>query len=520
MKTLKYICFAGLGLLSLTTVSCSDFLEETPKGQITQSNVDIENLVYKCYSSLNWRFYRIGQMWFPTHEICGDDYEPINTTLKEFQTFSYNADNSWLERYWDQYYMYLNDCNQVLAAAKQTDEIPMAEARFFRAFYHFDLMNVFGDIVIRDHVPTDSKDINIPKSSEEDVYKFIIKDLEYSIEHLPTLEEWGEAERGRVTKGTAQGLLAKVYLYKGDYPNALKYAKEVIQGGEYSLDPNYRQIYRPITVSYSVENMMPGHYVYKNITGRLRNPMVEWQGIPIEGGGDFGSAMLVPSQSIVDAYENGDSRKEASIFQQGEGLKVALGGVKANGYKLNYTSLTGEAKTAEWKIKTQEAGKEPVRYKYANKKVIWDSQWPMGEGFMSQELNMQFMRYADILLIAAEAANETGNTSEALGYLNQVRSRARRSGNGQIPEDVTSGNKEQLRHLIWNERRVELAFEGQRWFDLMRYYKLDPSYVRNALKKANNVDFTDAMYRKYHHFPLPANRVTSSNGVLKQNSEW
>lgn len=154
----------------------------------------------------------------------------------------------------------------------------------------------------------------------------------------------------------------------------------------------------------------------------------------------------------------GDPRKTASIFENGD-------------------NIPGYPDAIEWKEDYIESGKI-----YANRKVIWDydangwnySGWPSGD-FFKQELNLPFMRYAEILLIAAEAANEIGeNVGKALDYLEQVRYRARGNktyeDSGVLPKILTT-DKIELRHLIWDERRVELAFEGHRWFDLVRYEK-------------------------------------------------
>ena len=200
----------------------------------------------------------------------------------------------------------------------------------------------------------------------------------------------------------------------------------------------------------------------------------------------------------------GDPRKTASIFEQGE-------------------TIPGYPDEINWREDYVESGKI-----YANKKVIWDydangwnySGWPSGD-FFKQELNMPFMRYAEILLIAAEAANEIGGkTGEALNYLEQVRFRARGNRNYEeanvLPEIVTT-DKVELRHLIWNERRVELAFEGHRWFDLVRYEKVEPGYTTNLMRALGRVNFD---YNKYSIFPLPENRVISSEGMLIQNVNW
>ena len=130
------------------------------------------------------------------------------------------------------------------------------------------------------------------------------------------------------------------------------------------------------------------------------------------------------------------------------------------------------------------------------------------------------MRYAEILLVAAEAAGELNDASKAQGYLEQVRFRAR--GNktyeeaGVLPQIVTS-DKTELRHAIWDERRIELAFEGPRWFDLVRYEKVESGYTTHLMQRLGRSNFN---YDKYSKFPLPETRISSSQGILKQNPKW
>ena len=511
MKRLKNIFLVCTGAWALSACS-SDFLDVTPEGQLTDGiyfaeETRINDAVSQVYSSLNWRFYRLGHMYFATHSLCSDDYVVgSNADFSAIQNFEYLSNNYMVERYWDRWYQYLNDCNVVTDMTKgKTSEVAVkaeAQAKYFRAYHYFDLVRVFGEVPLRDHVPSQAE-CDIPKSSEEDIYKQIISDLEYAITNLPTHAQWGEAGNGRVSKETAEGLLSIVYLTRQDYANALEHAEKVIASNAFSLYSDYRNLFAPWN-NYSCENMMPGHYTYQNITGRTRNPYVEYQGIPSNEG--YGSYCMLPSSNIVDVYETGDPRKTASIFTKGDKIE----------------GLEEAGKTLTWKADYAADGRI-----YANRKVIWDydkngwnyAGWPNGD-FFSQELNMPFMRYAEILLVAAEAANEQNDVSKAQGYLEQVRFRAR--GNktyaeaGVLPQIVTS-DKTELRHTIWNERRIELAFEGHRWFDLVRYEKVESGYTTLLMQKLGRSNFN---YDKYNKFPLPETRVSSSQGILTQNPKW
>lgn len=495
-------------LICLYTASCNkSFLDVSPQGQIDtesfladESNIDL--WVNRIYATISWREYRIGQQWFSVREMGADDFTPgigsgsMATDLKVFQDYAHTASNElYVERYWTRTYQSLNFCNQVIdvtpgfkdqAIAKKAE----AQAKFFRAYYYFDLVNVFGRVPLRDHVPSE-KEYDIPSSTEDSIYAQIISDLEYAVANLPTRAEWGTAGSGHVTKGTAQGLLAKVYLFRQDYTKAQQYAHAVMTSGEYSLEPKYADIFSPAN-PYSVENMMPGHYSYNTgvSPGRFWNPYTEYQGV----NGQFGNGFVYPSEGLVNSYETGDLRKNATIFNSGDIVE---------GFKSN----------APVNI--------PNGYKYANRKVIWPfSYWKEGT-FMMQEINQLFLRYADVILIYAESSNELGQTGNALAALEQVRYRARGNKSfaeaGFLPE-IIEADKAALREKIWKERRIELALEGHRWFDLVRYNNVVPGYTENLLK--NVYGRSNFSYTKYSRYPIPETILATSNGILKQNDAW
>lgn len=499
MKKIIIIIFAAF-----LASSCSNsFLDEAPKGQLTtdaflSNEQNIDQWVNQIYGSINWRHFRLGYWWLIPHEMCADDYVPgeggMASDLTLYAKFNHLPENMlYVDRMWERQYEYINSCNQVIDATKTFTDRTIAEkaeaqAKYFRAWDYFELVNTFGQCPLRDHVPTPDE-YDLASSSVDDIYKQVISDLQFAIEHLPTRSAWGTNNLGRVTKGTAQGLLAKVYLFRQDYTNARKYANDVITGGEYSLDPSYRNIFSPDN-TYSSENMMVGCYKYNASNTRLWNPFLEYQGVT----GSFGNGFIYPSSDLVQSYEEGDPRKDATIFNDGD-------------------IITG--------FNNNQPVKFHAGYKYANKKIIWPySYWKTGV-FQMTEWNMTFMRYAEILLIYAEASNELGNTADAQAYLEKVRFRAR--GNKTFAQagvltDVYPTDKDALRKKIWDERRIELAMEGHRWYDLMRYIKTDKAYVENIIKvKMGRTNFT---YPKHSVFPVPATKLATSNGILQQNPLW
>lgn len=511
----------GLILPVVVASSCSkSFLDKEPLGVLSTATLQSDTSVLgmalnRIYGTIAWREYGIGRQQFSTHEMCADDFIPgSDANMAFYQNYTYLSSDGYVQQYWDRTYQNIHYCNVVTDATNgdPSKALYEAQAKFFRAYYNFDLTNVFGDVPLRDHDPAVSE-YNIPKSTHAEIIALVESDLKYAIANLPTRSQWGTAQNGRVSKGTAQGLLAKVYLYDQKYDSAKLYADSVINGGEYSLftgtgasGTSYRSVFGPDQL-YSSENMLPGGYMYTTAiaVGRSYNPYLQYQGLPSLGG----NAVIVPSTSLVNEYETGDPRKTASIFTPTDVV---------DGYNNNAPVAF------------------PTYAQYANKKVIWPYSYWNGN-FSFQNLNPMFLRYADIVLIDAEASNETGNTADALKYLEQIRARARgnmtfqqtidaglNGGAGILPT-VTTTNKTQLRLAIWHERRVELAMEFGRWFDLVRYNKVAAAdgsdgtgYTENLLKNVYGRSNFD--YAKFSHFPLPATYVTSSNGVLVQNSNW
>jgi len=514
---MKLLAKIYMALTVLATVSCKkSFLDKAPLGVLSSATLTSDTTtlglaVSRLYGSLAWREYTLGRQQFSTHEMCADDFIPgsdANMTL--FQNYSYLADNGYVQQYWDRTYQNIHYCNVVIdltpsMSARTSAELYEAQAKYFRAYYHFDLTNVFGDAPLRDHDPT-AAEYNIPKSTHANIIKLVIADLKYASAHLPTRAQWGAAGLGRVTRGTAQGLLAKVYLYEQDYTNAKLYADSVINGGEYSLYANYRNLFSPDQL-YCAENMMPGGYIFNSAiwSGRWYNPYLQYQGLPA-----FANGVLYPSSSLANSYESGDPRYTATLFTKTDTII---------GYNNNKPIAF------------------PATANYANKKVIWPFTYWNQSNFSFQNVNPMFLRYADIVLVDAEASNETGNTGDALKYLEQIRFRARgnmsfsatvaagmNGGAGILPQ-ITTTDKTSLRLAIWHERRVELALELNRWFDLVRYNKVAAAdgssgtgYTDNLLK--NVYGRSGFNYTKFSHFPLPATYITSSNGVLIQNTNW
>lgn len=491
---MKKIIYTLLTAFSLG--ACTDFLNQSPQGQLTEDTFFGEAKgalmgVNAIYSHLRG-YDLIGMPWFAITELPSDNSntgselsDGSTPRLNTINNFTYDAGVLELNNWWTGNYNGIATCNVALdnLSALKDEAVKMkcmAQARFFRGFFYFNLVKAFGGVPLLLDVAQPGE-YNKPRATEEQVYTEIISDLTYATDHLPTRAEWGIKELGRVTKGTAQGLLAKVYLFRQDYANAKKQAGFVISDAEYDLHPDYRDLFSPNSL-YSNEVMLSDQFMWQDSRDK-ESEYVKFQGVR----GFFGWGYVSPAKSLADSYEPGDPRREATILFSGD-------------------SVAGKG------IITFMETLDPR----ANHKVIWPTSfWNQG-AFEKTNAHLYYLRFADVLLIYAEAANEEGDTDGALTNLERVRKRARLSTpvGGVLPE-IVERNKAVLREMIWNERRIELAMEGHRFFDLIRADKVVPGYAERMLRADNpNTSFTAARNSK---FLIPQKQIDISQGVLIQN---
>lgn len=495
MKNLLWVIWLGLAL-----GGCDGFLSPAPQGKLTQEVFFSEEEgalmgINAIYSRLR-EWDQIGFPWFVLCELPSDNSNTGSeladgsvARLNTVNNFTYNAGVDELNGWWTGNYNAIGSCNVALESLNglSDEELKVrctAQARFFRGFFYFNLVRAFGGVPLMMDVPQPGQ-YNKPRATKDQVYDEIVKDLLYAAENLPTRTQWGEKELGRVTKATAQGLLAKVYLFRQDYQHAFDYADSVIVSGEYDLHPNYRDLFNPNSL-YSQEVMLGDQFLWQdNRDGESQ--FVVWQGVR----GYWGWGYLSPTQSLVDSYEEGDPRLAATVFFSGD--SVAGKGV------IDFA---------------------PALDPRANHKVIWPTTYWNANSFTKTNAHLYFLRYADILLVYAEAANELGKTQEALDKLELVRSRARQSvvsgvDNTHILPRITETDKGRLREIIWHERRIELALEGHRFFDLIRADQVVPGYALQELRADNPETNFNAVNNSV--FLIPQKQIDIAQGVLQQN---
>ncbi len=316
------------------------------------------------------------------------------------------------------------------------------------------------------------------RASEEDIYNLVISDLQFAIDNLP---EKGATAVGRATKGAAQGMLAKVYLYRQDYQKAFELSGAVISTGKYSLHPRYEEIWRETgnNNEESIFEVQAGTNTNCNAAIQLYSVS---QG-PRQGGKggwrDLGFGFNSPSESLINEYEPNDRRREATIIfinpsPQGtvlfDGLRLPSKDSVEN-FRYNYKAY--HSRTAERNCGNND--------------------------YLPKQLRV--LRYAEVLLIHAEAAFALGNTGTAQADIDQIRQRV-----GLNPVQVT-------RESIWHERRVELAMEHDRFFDLVRQERVQAGRAVQAFA----VHGKTFVKGKNELFSIPQTQIDLSGGRLTQN---
>ncbi|MEQ9437896.1 MAG: RagB/SusD family nutrient uptake outer membrane protein [Cyclobacteriaceae bacterium] len=440
MKANIYItAFLFMGLMS-----CNDMLDVQPATFTSGSNYyeteqQVETAVNGAYSVLQ-TLNTSANFWIFT-EVRSDNstyqYNPNNRcciTREQVDEFLNTATDRYTEDVWTVLYNGVQQANTILNRIEGVTFSDMSkkdqfigEAKFIRGFLYFNLVRLFGEIPLRvDEVkgPTDA--FSNEKASVEQVYAQIVQDAKDAAANLPV--SYTGSDVGRATQGAALTLLGEVYLTLKDYPNAASTLQQVTQLG-YGLVSDYASIYDPDNKNNS-ESIFEVQF-NAGVQGENSNFFFSFG--PFSGGLDLTGyqgqlgGLNIPTPSIINAYEPGDQRKEASI------------GYYANPDNSNsFESFSGDS--------------IPYIKKYYHPPFAtngWtDDNWPV-------------YRYANVLLMLAEALNEEGSTGEAYGYLNAVRERA---GLGAL-----SGlDQAAFREAVYHEERVELAFENQRWFNLLR----------------------------------------------------
>ena len=458
---MKNITKLLLTLFALSFSGCADFLQEDLQG--TYSNATFYKTeahamlavtaVYNSASFVStdndlWVFGDVASDDATKGGLAGDQSD-----IQFIDEFTYSNNNGALEKFWKHYYEGISRANYLLYYGPdiQMDDIIknriLGEAKFLRAYFYFNLVNIFGDIPLKLNPPLNENEINKSKSPSTVVYAQIEKDLQEASNVLEAT--YTGADVGRATKGAALGLLAKALLYQQKWEEALAAISAVDALALYSLEKVYKNNFTDSTQN-NTESLFEIQHL-SNQSPKLGSHLNQYFSPPKDNGYYFN----VPLQNFVSEFE----QTNAGVADPRMDYTVGRTGQKwVNGEEFDPSwSPTGYLQRKQ----IQPLKEEPI---------IGDA-----------SLNYVYLRYADLLLMKAEALNELGRALEALDPLNTVRERARESylydkdldGFGAIPVDllpeITSTDQQTIRNAIRHERRVELGFEFHRYFDLMRY---------------------------------------------------
>lgn len=552
---------------SLTFTSCEDFLTEEVRGQ---QNLDTyfttadecEAYITGCYQDITCGgWWNINTVWLLS-EMCSDDAWMGNTTQSQSDYISLahyqgnGASNGPISNFWQYRYKGILRCNVAIDRISNTElkdkELQarlVAEARFLRGYFYFELARNFGGVPLITEFKMPEEIQGITRASLENTYKFIEEDLIAAAEVLPKRSEYADADMGRATSGAALGLLGKVYLYQEKWTEARDvlqklipesgYTGEDAQTTEYDLLPNFGDVWDK-DFDNSVESLFEVQYEY-HATLAVGGSLSTVTGARSCGAalGD-GWAWCQPTANLEAAYSEDDERREWTI------IKTGCTEIKGETEE-NFTKILNDNKeisvyddcVEKYNLPANSLVIDPSGHKSG--RIIRKYYLPLNDrpevyNTDKSPLNHRILRYADVLLMYAEACNELSDDTHAQAALNRVRNRA-----GLSPVSVT-GNE--LRHAIRNERRLELAFEQNRLYDIRRWkddngkpvianlmgengsfvkWNTDPA-TRDAMEWDNQGEASDKgkSFREDRDllFPIPLYEVTMSNGSIEQNPNW
>jgi hypothetical protein len=486
---MKKIFSLSLAVFTLIMVSCSK-LDEAPAAllvsdQFYENEAQATSAVTAAYRKL----YETGQSLYNSlmqigMEMATDDYEAgpraRNAHVRALSGLTHDSSNDRMEQLWKQSYDAINVSNvaidriAVIDATKISETIRQRlinEAKFLRALHYFNLVRWFGGvpIVLHEVSSLTPDNLYVEKATEDEVYSQIIQDLKEA-ESLPAT--YSNADIGRATSGSAKSLLSKVYLTHKDWQLAADKSKEVIDSKVYALFDDFADVFNVATKNgkeHIFSAQFKGNAGYQGNSLASRSAPADVPGI----NGDYADALHVAG-GLFTSYSATDKRRAITFVTQI---------VSPTNGQL-YTLAT------------------PQFNKYYDPAVI---------GNQSQSSkNLPIIRYAEVLLIYAEASNEvSGPSAAAYDAIDQVRTRA---GIVKLAEEAPALSQNEFRDSVFQERRKELAFEYQRWFDLVRR---GPDYYVRVLKAAGKT----LAAPRHVHFPTPLREI-NLNPKLKQHPDW
>ena len=495
---MKKIINISVYVVVLLLCGC-DFLNRSPYDSVDTSQgfqtvADAEAAVNAAYQPLQWAKLYNMRIW--TLDIIAGNSEvgagggTDGEETVDLANFIADADNFAALDLWRGPSPGILRCNFVLqkVPAMDIDEAIknriLGEAYFLRAHYYFILVRLFGGVPLQTEPADSDSDLLLPRASADEIYELIMDDLDQAIRLLPKRSEYTQANMGRATKEAAMAELARVYMtYYQDYEHYQEVVTlcDAIGAMGYRLEEDYANLWNPAKQN-GVESIFEVQYYGKtNYDFWSNENQASWLSTftgPRNSGMAAGCyGWNQPTAEFVSQYEVGDLRKEKTIFYTGcptfDGMTYSSA-YSTTGYNVRKFLLT----------KTQ------------------------SPDYNTSNQNWVVTRYADVLLMKAEALNEMGQTTLAEAPLYEVRCRAGLTKRS----DIEGLSQMQMREKIIHERRMELAFEGHRWFDMIRY---KDNYALNFLHSIGKT----AASSKHLLLPIPT-QEREANPKLTQNPGW
>jgi hypothetical protein len=474
-------------LSAIMVTGCEKALDFPVRDKITQENFyqnedDAVAAVNAVYDVLGAVELYCSSLWL-IQDISSDDFDALATwndpNARDLDQYSIRATNNYLSGIWQASYLGISNANislQRIPDIVMEEELQkrlLAEARFLRGLYYFNLVRLFGDVPLILKPGSTINDYLVGQESADVVYSTIINDLSLASEDLPL--SYTGSNKGRATKGAALGILSKVYLTMEQWDLAAETARQVMDlevDGVYGLYADYADNFKDKN-----KNGLEAVFQVQFFKGsQPENTRIVISGLPSIPPFTAGVGIILPTADLLASFDSGDYRYDVTFFTE-------------YFYIQTYTF-------------------EPHVWKH------WDRDTYKASQTGQSGANFPVMRYAEILLIYAEALNEANNgpTQEAYDAINRVRIRARNGDSGVLP-DISGLSQTGFRDAVLNEKRCETVNEGQRWFDLARTGNL-VEYVKRAKgDKANPTEFN-------YVFPIPQREIDINNKLIQNPGSW
>jgi hypothetical protein len=550
MKNLVKLKIIFFIIISLYSGCSEEFLERTPLGMETtatfySSEDNAVQAVTACYAVMVYRgsfsrnFWAFGDVASDDTEAAGEVGGADQPDMQRIDQMLHVPTNAYFFEYWRNIYEGINNCNIVLEKFPDADfneDIKsrlMGEAKFLRAIYHFYLNSIFGGIPIITRILLPDEYYSTPRNTIAEVLHQVQADLQEAASALPDTYS-SLSDDARATKGAARAYLLKALVFESSYAKnysdderfegceekwdeAWNVAQQIIGSGVYKLEPHYadlwteagdeskEHIFRVVNAAMNITGseyintalVSSSHNTYQSVRAYWEYDTITGDSVIIEGQ-ILGWGLNAPTYNLAAEYEPGDPREKISIVTDSDtieidptasGVSIFRRAAPSYGSPTMMNNAKYDPEPNEWVIRS----------------------------FFRGPLDIKMFRYADVLLLAAEAAIELNRPGDALGYINMLRTRARNSGNTGQPVDLTSVTLANVIH----ERRVELAMEAHRFFDIVRwgiaYDRLNGLY--RATDTLGGVDGNpiEFIIGKNEFFPIPEEELILSKGSIKQN---